>query len=186
MDQWVSDGEGVFACLDDGETIGDCVAGADSNRRTRRKARGEARCIRGFYAYYLQVRLKCVTHGCHPGEQAATAYRNEDRIGIRDLFEDFKGEGPLAGNDVRGIEGMDVSEVLLLCQTGRFVAGFVEGIPMKEDGRAELAAASHFHQGCESWHYHCDWKFQQTSVPGEAEGMVAGGSSNDSPARLIG
>ena len=96
---------GVSAGLGDGESHqqgcglvgdGDGVAGGLGG--------GEAGGVGGLDADYLDVGFEVVHDGGDAGEEAAAADGDEDGLAIGDLFEDFKGDGALTGDDLGIVE----------------------------------------------------------------------------------
>lgn len=77
--------------------------------------------------------------GGHAGEEAAAADGDEDGVELADvrLAEDLDGGGPLAGDDVRIVEGRDDRQAVDGREAGALALGLVEIGAVEDDARAE-------------------------------------------------
>lgn len=186
LNEGAGNGEGVAPGLGDGESVGECVSSGKADRVCGGETGGETGCIGRFDTDDLEVGLERVQNRGHTGEQSTAADGDNDRFGIGNLLEDFKCKGALSGDDVRIIEGMDVSELRFLGESDRLGTSFLEGVSVQDDGGTELTAAGDFHQGSETRHDDRDGDAEQATVPCKAEGVVPSGCGDDSATGVFG
>ena len=81
----------------------------------------------GLYAVDLYLRPQALDGKGHAGDQAAAAHRHDDRIQIRQLVQNFQADGPLAGDDLIVIKGVDEGGPSLLLELEGGGVGVVVG-----------------------------------------------------------
>ena len=118
------------------------------------------------------------------GEQTAATHGADDGFGVFHLLKNFQTDGPLAGDDVRRVETVDIGQALLGGEPVGFGPGFGEVAAFHDDPRAEALRRADFDQRRVVGHDHRDRDAEQLAVIGERGGVVAGGGGND-PAFLL-
>ena len=121
----------------------------------------------------------------HAGAQTATAERYDDIGDIRDIFEDFHGDGALAANDFIIVEGRHVDHALLVAQLLGVRGGFVEHIAVQDDVGAVGFGGVNLERRGDGWH--ADGGFCATLAGGVGDTlrMVAGGCGDDAASQLV-
>ena len=124
--------------LRNGEAIGECGLNCDFCRFACFKRSGKTGDILRFDRDNLDVRSQRFDGQRNSGDQTGAAHRNDDRIEIRNLLNDFEAHRSLAGDDGGIIVAVDVSETFFLSDFMRARFRFAEICSVEDDIRAEF------------------------------------------------
>ncbi len=104
----------------------------------------QGRRLRRLYADDLDLGTHVLHVSSNPGDQAASAHRNEDRMGrLGVLAKDLHGNGALARDHIRVVEGVDEGQTLFLDDLHRVRVCLVVGIPVQHGLRTQVAHCLH-------------------------------------------
>ena len=113
------------------------------------------------------------------GDQAAAADRAHDGIGIAHLVEDLETHGALAGDDVGGVEAVDIGVPAFGREGIGAGAGLDEILAVHHHIGAEALAGRDLDERSVIGHHDRDRDAQELAMVGEPEGMVAGAGGDD-------
>src|SRR5205814_1299008 len=119
------------------------------------------------------------------GEQTRATHRNDHRVQIGNLLDDFESHRPTAGNDRRIVISIDVGESFFFRDLVRARPGFSEIFSVKNDGRAKLLTITYFNQRSELRHHHCSRNAEQFPLVGKRLSVIARGRGDHAALLLI-
>ena len=111
--------------------------------------------------------------GRDAGQQPAAAGRHDHGADVGDLVEDLQPDRPLAGDDVRVIEGVDQNGAGLLGQRGRRQERLLDAGPDQPHRRAVALGGRDLRQRRPDRHHHRGRGAQQRGRQGDALRVVA-------------
>ena len=106
-----------------------------------------AGCALGLHAVDLDVRLQALDGEGHAGNESAASHRHDDGVHIGQLVENFEADGPLTGNDLLVVVGVDEGHARFFLQLHGLVVGVVVGSGYEADLRTEVLGVLHLHDG---------------------------------------
>ena len=144
-----------------------------------------AGCAGGFHADDLHVGVEELCQGGHAAGQAAAADGHQDDVHIREVAENFIGDGALTGGHPQIVEGVDVGQAVLFAPPCRFLCRVVKGRPVQNYVGAVIFCVVHLDKGGGGGHDDGGGDIGVLGGIGHALGMVAGGGSNETGGFLL-
>ena len=138
-----------------------------------------------FNTDHFDVGPEALDVGAHAGDQAAATHGDVDRVrGFRALPEDLEADGPLAGDHLRVIEGVDKGQTAFIGQSIGLSTGGVVGVAFQHHFRPAGRHGPDFH--LRRGHRHHDHRpaTESLSPEGHPLGVVAGAGGDDAPFQL--
>ena len=103
--------------------------------------------MQGFDADDFDMGFDALIAAPMPAIRPRAANGDQDRVDVRDVFEDFQAHRALAGDNVEVVEAGDVGELAFVGEGRGVLAGGVVGITEDDDVGAEAAAVGDFDDG---------------------------------------
>jgi len=157
--------------------------------RTLRQGGREARRAFGLDTDDHDLGALSLDRRANARDQSAAADRDDDRLDIRCLLEDFEPHRPLTCDHRLIVERMDEREAVARRDFARMRARFGEVGAMQDHSGAQMAAVGDLDQRREQRHHDGRRNAEQTGVVRDALRVVAGGGGDDAalalPARQL-
>ena len=109
------------------------------------KRGGKARHVLCFNGHDFRVRQQSFDGQRNSGEQTGTTDRNDQRVEVGNLLDNFESHRSLAGNDRGIIVPIDVGEAFFFCELECARFRFSEICSMKNDVSTKLLAGAHLY-----------------------------------------
>ena len=137
------------------------------------KRRGKTCDVFCFDGDNFRVRSQSFDGQGNAGEQTRATHRNDHRVQIGNLLDDFESHRPLAGNDRRIVIPIDVRESFFFRDLVCARPGFSEIFSVKNDGRAKFLTITYFNQRREPRHHHCSRNAEQFALVDKRLSVIA-------------
>ncbi len=139
----------------------------------------------GLNTVHFDVRVQSLDGVSDTGDEPAAANGHDDRVDVRDLFEDLEADGALARNDVFVVERVDEGVAFGVAQ----FEGFIVSVVVDPGNEADVGAVflGGFDLGDGSVVRQADEALRAGLRRGKGHtlGMVAGGAGDDAPGLLF-
>ena len=109
----------------------------------------------------------------HTGDQAGSANRADNGIGVAHLLQDFQGHGALSGDDVGVVETVDIGEAFAGHEPVGMGARLRKVQAGHDHARPEPPAGAHLDQGRILRHDHRHGHAEKPAMIGKTERMIA-------------
>ena len=143
---------------------------------------GSAGCL---HAVDLDIGIELLDGEGNAGDESAAADRNDDRVRVGQLVENFQTDSALSRDNPVVIKGMNEGVALLVAQIERSLIGVVVNAVDKADVRAELAGGLHLGDGGAVRQADQRLDAALGGSEGNALRVVAGGAGDDAPCLFL-
>ncbi len=177
--------EGAFSGAADGNSVGNCLGGLQSDRLALGDSSLHGRNAGGLYSENLYSGI-CFFDGAGDAadEASSTNGRNDD-FDAGMLLQDFQAESSLPCDDGVVIEGMNQGEAVLLALRDSLFVGLVVIRTVQHDFGAVGARCRDFGERSRQRHYDASFDFVASGVVGDALRVIAGGCGDHSTGPFI-
>src|SRR5579859_851019 len=156
------------------------------DRGPRREGLRQLRRSHGLYAPDPRGAARRREPGHDPGDQPSAADGHHDRFDVREIFDDFEGDGGLTRDDVGVIEGRDHGEMLLRHQRFGLCVAVGGGPPREDDLPTPFLHAFDLHRGRGFRHHDHGAHAEPVGGPGDGLSVISRRVRDDAavPVRL--
>ena len=181
------DCKAVLAHLAHGHAIGEQPHLLQPHPPACRQRAGHRIGIHGLNANDLHLGPERLYIGPDAGNQATAAHRHVDHIRwLRTLAQDLQGDGALASDHVRVVEGVDEAEAPFSGESPGLAAGGVVVVAVQHHLGAAIQHRLHLHLGGGDRHHDHGPAAQGLGPEGHSLGVIAGAGGNHAQRQLLG